>query len=508
MVIDPLILPDEAATERLGEDIAMILRRGDTLCLHGDLGAGKSSLARALIRALVDNDYMEVPSPTYTLCQSYDGDLPVSHFDLYRLASEDEVLELGLEEAVEQGAVIVEWPERAGSHLPNDALHLYLGITPDGGREVRFLQAETAFGQRVRRSLAIRAFLDRNWGHGVVRRRFQGDASARRYETARLGGATHVLMDAPRLPDGPAIRDGKPYSQIVHLAEDVTPFVAISELLEARGYASPPIHAKSLSEGLLLIGHLGDGKIIDASRMPIAERYCASAALLAEMHRQVWPDTVSVSGEAGETRQYTIERYDRDAISTEASLFADWYAPRFGGGLSHAARSAFLKIWDNLADIVSTGETSLVLRDYHSPNIIWRENEPFPARIGLIDFQDALIGPGAYDVASLAQDARVDISPTLETAVVDTYLAARSRDDGFNAETFGRDYAIMAAQRATKILGIFVRLDERDGKPGYLVHLPRVRNYLHRNLAHPVLAEYREWCAAHAGLDRQEMDHG
>ncbi|MEZ5799539.1 MAG: tRNA (adenosine(37)-N6)-threonylcarbamoyltransferase complex ATPase subunit type 1 TsaE [Nitratireductor sp.] len=105
MVIDPLILPDEAATERLGEDIAMILRRGDTLCLHGDLGAGKSSLARALIRALADNDNMEVPSPTYTLCQSYDGDLPVSHFDLYRLASEDEVLELV--EAVETGAVIV-----------------------------------------------------------------------------------------------------------------------------------------------------------------------------------------------------------------------------------------------------------------------------------------------------------------------------------------------------------------------------------------------------------------
>ena len=502
MVTGPLNLPDEAATEQLGEDIAMVLRRGDTLCLHGELGAGKSCLARALIRALADNVAMEVPSPTYTLCQTYEGALPVSHFDLYRLGSADEVIELGLEEAVEQGAVIVEWPERASAYMPGDALHLHLSVTADGGRQARFSQAGTAFGMRVSRSLAIRAFLDKSQGSGVVRRRFQGDASARRYETATIGTTMHVVMDAPRLPDGPPIRDGKPYSQIVHLAEDVTPFVAIAELLASKGYAAPPVHARSLSEGLLLIGYLGDGKIVDERKVPIAERYCESARLLAKMHGEEWTNPVDVATGNGETRLHRIAAYDSDAISTEASLFADWYAPRFGNRLEPAARNSFLKIWEELAGIVSTGETSLVLRDYHSPNIIWRQGEPFPARIGLIDFQDALIGPAAYDVASLAQDARVDVPAALEMEIIGTYLAERSRHQAFDPENFRRDYAIMAAQRATKILGIFVRLDERDGKPEYLAHLPRVRDYLRRNLAHPVLAGYRDWCAMHAGLDQ------
>ena len=138
------------------------------------------------------------------------------------------------------------------------------------------------------------------------------------------------------------------------------------------------------------------------------------------------------------------------------------------------------------------------MRDYHSPNLIWREHLPFPANLGLIDFQDALFGPAAYDLASLGQDARVDIAEALEKTVIDAYLVERDKlaaEEDFDGETFLEEYAIVAAQRATKILGIFVRLNRRDGKPGYLRHLPRLRAYLKRNLAHPVLAPYREWCA-------------
>jgi len=137
------------------------------------------------------------------------------------------------------------------------------------------------------------------------------------------------------------------------------------------------------------------------------------------------------------------------------------------------------------------------LRDVHSPNIIWRGDRAGIDRIGLIDFQDAMIGPAAYDLASLAQDARVDIPPELEMRLVATYVAARKAQGPFDQEGFERAYAIMAAQRASKILGIFVRLDERDGKPQYLRHIPRLKTYLERTLGHPSLAAlrnlYEDW---------------
>lgn len=146
---------------------------------------------------------------------------------------------------------------------------------------------------------------------------------------------------------------------------------------------------------------------------------------------------------------------------------------------------------DRLIADAQHAEKSLVLRDYHSPNLIWRPEREGDDRLGVIDFQDAMIGPAAYDVASLAVDARVTISPELERATVEAYCAARAAAGPFDRAAFDRAYAIMAAQRNSKIIGIFVRLNERDGKPHYLRHLPRIRDYLRRALAHPDLAELK-----------------
>jgi hypothetical protein len=137
-----------------------------------------------------------------------------------------------------------------------------------------------------------------------------------------------------------------------------------------------------------------------------------------------------------------------------------------------------------------------VLRDYHSPNLLWLPERDDIARIGVLDFQDALIGPAAYDVASLAQDARVDVPETMEMALLSQYVRARQNDDPeFDTAAFTQLYATLAAQRATKILGIFARLDRRDGKPQYLRHMPRLWNYLQRALAHPALAPLEAWYA-------------
>jgi aminoglycoside/choline kinase family phosphotransferase len=158
---------------------------------------------------------------------------------------------------------------------------------------------------------------------------------------------------------------------------------------------------------------------------------------------------------------------------------------------------------------------SWVLRDYHSPNLLWlprREDNARiglldfqdaedNARIGLLDFQDALMGPAAYDVASLLQDARVDVPETLEVELLSRYARFRRAEDRhFDMASFTRLYATLTVQRATKILGIFARLDRRDGKPQYLRHMPRLWAYLQRSLAHPALAPLRAWYAANVRL--------
>jgi len=146
---------------------------------------------------------------------------------------------------------------------------------------------------------------------------------------------------------------------------------------------------------------------------------------------------------------------------------------------------------------MTSGEQTWVLRDFHSPNLLWVPEREGTARIGLLDFQDALLGPAAYDVASLLQDARVDVPETMEIGLLSRYTRARrSANADFDAPAFARAYATLAAQRASKILGIFARLERRDHKPQYLRHLPRVWAYLQRSLAHPALAPLAAWYRA------------
>ena len=481
-------LPDEAATVLLGDDLAAALRPGDAVALHGDLGAGKTSLARAILRALAGDRALEVPSPTFTLVQHYDGRCPASHFDLYRLAAPDELDELGFDEALAGGVALVEWPERAGDRLPPDATHVHMA-EQGGGRFARITAQGDALS-RLRRSFAIRDFLEGSGWGGGWRKFLQGDASTRAYETVeRDGDATRILMNAPRRPDGPPIRDGKPYSQIARLAESVTPFVALAKALRQAGFAAPDIYAADLDSGLLLIEHLGTEGLVDGAGAPVAERYIAAAGVLAELHAVPWNPLMPVAPGI----DHRVPTYDGEAMTIETELLIDWYLPHVRGvPATQAERQAYADAWRGaFADLVRS-EKSLVLRDYHSPNLIWRPERTGRDRIGLIDFQDALIGPAAYDVASLAMDARVTILPGLEQAIVEAYCTARERVGNFDRAGFERAYAITAAQRNSKILGIFVRLNDRDGKPQYLKHLPRIRDYVGRAMRHPALAELRE----------------
>lgn len=480
-----LFLADGAATMRLGEDIAMALKAGDVLALSGDLGAGKTTLARSLIRALAGDPRLEVPSPTFTLVQAYDTPVPVAHFDLYRLSTPDELEELGFDEARAAGIAILEWPEKAGDRLPDD--RLVVELTHEGeGRRATLSGGEAALG-RVERSLAMRDFLaDADWGE-ATRTRFTGDASARAYETVRLqGNAERVLMNSPRLVLGPPVRDGKPYAEIAHSAQTVAAFVALDKALHGIGVTVPTIHAQDIDRGFLLLEHLGTGAFLDPDGKPIAERYAAAAELLAMIHRKPVERRIEVAPGV----VHEIPPFDRGALIIEVDLLVDWYVPAITGAPpTDALRTAYHAAWTALFDRLDRAEQGLVLRDFHSPNIVWRPERMGHERMGILDFQDAMIGASAYDVASLAMDARVTVPAEIESSTVAAYVAAREAGGGFDAAGFTAAYAIMAAQRNSKILGIFVRLHRRDGKPQYLKHLPRIRDYLRRALAHPALAE-------------------
>ncbi|MBN9221050.1 MAG: tRNA (adenosine(37)-N6)-threonylcarbamoyltransferase complex ATPase subunit type 1 TsaE [Mesorhizobium sp.] len=500
LVIERL-LADETQTARLGEDLALALRAGDVLALKGDLGAGKSTLARALIRTLAEDPGLDVPSPTFTLVQSYETRIPVHHFDLYRLSSARELDELGFEEALAQGAALVEWPERAEGELPKTSVQIEL--VPNGeGRLARLSGQGTSF-ERMTRSLAMRDFLESaGWGE-ASRRHFIGDASARSYEIVSLPGhAARVLMNSPRLVLGPPVRDGKPYAVIAHTAQSVSAFVAIDRALLAAGVSVPRIDAQDLDQGFLLLEHLGSESFLDGNGEPVVERYEAAAELLAMMHGKSWPSRM----EAAPGVVHDVPPFDRAAMLIEADLLVDWYVPMLTGAPpGDALRAGYHTQWNAVLDRLKGQEYTLMLRDFHSPNIIWRGERDGLDRLGIVDVQDALIGPAAYDVASLAMDARVTVPQEIERRTVAAYIAARHAAGAFDKAAFLEAYAIMAAQRNSKILGIFVRLEKRDGKPYYLKHLPRIRDYLRRALAHPALTGLRDFYDAHGLLEERPL---
>ncbi|MEJ2433670.1 MAG: phosphotransferase, partial [Pseudolabrys sp.] len=347
------------------------------------------------------------------------------------------------------------------------------------------------FAPRAERIIAMRRFLESHGFGQAARRHMQGDASTRSYERLTLNGATYILMNAPRRPDGPPVRDGKPYSQIAHLAEDVTPFVAMAQALRARGLSAPAILAADRAAGLLVLEDLGSEPVVAGEPpAPIEERYAAAVDVLAALHAQPLPPTLPV--EPG--LDYALPPYDMEALLIEVELLADWYLPKLQAKLSDARRDLYMALWRDALLPVTQAPATWVLRDFHSPNLLWLPARAGVARVGLLDFQDAVLGHAAYDVASLLQDARVDVPGKLEIALLSRYTRARmDADAGFDPPAFARAYATLAAQRSSKVLGIFARLDRRDGKPQYLRHLPRVWGYLQRSLAHPALASLAAW---------------
>jgi aminoglycoside/choline kinase family phosphotransferase len=198
---------------------------------------------------------------------------------------------------------------------------------------------------------------------------------------------------------------------------------------------------------------------------------------------------------------YAIPAFDTDAMLVEVGLMLEWYLPDRGVEPGNNMRAEFVTMWRDLLDksasAAGVSGRSWVLRDFHSPNLIWLDQRTGIARVGIIDFQDTVLGPAAYDLVSLLQDARIDVPEQLELALLTRYIKARrAADESFDPTGFAELYAVMSLQRNTRLLGTFARLNRRDGKPQYLRHQPRIWDYLSRSLAYPALAPVREWYSA------------
>ncbi|WP_457797548.1 tRNA (adenosine(37)-N6)-threonylcarbamoyltransferase complex ATPase subunit type 1 TsaE [Methylocystis sp. S23] len=485
--------PDEAATVALAEDLATLLKAGDMVTLAGDLGAGKTTFARALIRKTLDDPAIEAPSPTFTLMQIYEGDAArIVHADFYRIETAAELSGLGWEEAVEDAIVLAEWAERAPEVLPQDRLDVRLSFADADDRDARrvTISGYGAFAPRLKSFKALRELLRRE-GWADARRSFLlGDASSRAYETLeKPNGQRAILMISPPRPDGPPIRYGKSYSAIARLAENVKPFVALAHGLRAHGLSAPEIYGQDLEAGLLIVEDLGREGVVDANG-PIPERYLEAAGALAHLHSQRLPDTLPIDGSGN----YHLPPYDMDALLIEIDLLLEWYVPHKKATVASGARAIFANLWRHALLDAASAPPTWTLRDYHSPNLIWLERREGIKRVGIIDFQDCVLGHPAYDMASLGQDARVSVPDDLELRLLAHYAKLRKdADESFDMAAFAKAYMTLAAQRATKVLGIFARLSQRDGKPQYLAHMPRVEAYLKKSLRHPALAEIKAW---------------
>ena len=481
-----------AAMEAFARELSLWARPGLAIHLSGDLGAGKSAFARAFIRALaLDDREFDIPSPSFSLVQAYETiRVPVAHVDLYRIKSPAEVTELGLGEFFPKYLTIIEWPENLDEAVSPDCLKV--SFSGSGGTRDLRLEATGKWIEILKRNETINGFVSQSPMRGGTRYFFEGDASARRYERIETSASTMLLMDMPSRPDGPVVKNGKSYSAIAHLAEGIGAVVAINDYLFNLDYSASKIYDVDIKQGLALIEPLGNnvfGKMITRGD-DMNEPLRAAVEVLADMAARAWPNTVPVRGSSS----YKLAKYDLDAMLIEVDLLPSWFWPLHKKSEpGENVKTEFSTIWQSLLADIIPNKPVWTLRDYHSPNLLWMPERKGLRRVGLIDTQDCVMGHPAYDLVSMLQDARVDIDFEQADELYDYYCGLRSATGRFEARDFSRAFAILGAQRATKILGIFARLSKRDGKHIYLNHIPRVSRYLKRNLAHPDLAILKNW---------------
>ena len=303
----------------------------------------------------------------------------------------------------------------------------------------------------------IERFLDRSGWGGLPRHVVAGDASNRRYDRiVRKTGETAIFMDAPR-----------------EKGEDIEPFVLIAKFLESCGLSAPRILASDSTLGFLLLEDLGDGiyaRVLEEKPQLENEIYSSAVDVLVHLHGHKPPD---------------IPCYDAAVTTDLAALAFDWY--QRGVGIKVEGRGVFCTHMFAILTPLDSTPRVLIQRDYHAENLLWLPERQGVARVGLLDFQDSMLGHPAYDLVSILQDARRDVPLDIETQMIARFVQQTS----FDPEEFNQAYARLGIQRNLRILGVFARLSMAYGKPGYVDLIPRVWSHLMRMLKTPGLEDLR-----------------
>jgi N-acetylmuramate 1-kinase len=348
------------------------------------------------------------------------------------------------------------------------------------------------------RQTAMTEFLARSgWGEAIVTP-LPGDASTRRYARLALKDRKAMLMDQPQAAEGAVAPPGASdearralgYNAVARLAgADCARFAAAAGWLRGQGFAAPEIYAADHASGFVILEDLGDALFADVLADGGDEKtlYQAAVEVLAKIHANDAPDALS--------SDKPLFDYDQTALVAETDLLTEWFLPLALGRIASEEETAeHRRLWRAALAQIGQGRRVFVHRDYHAQNLLWLPERDGVARVGLIDFQDAVAGSPAYDLISLTEDARRDVPPDIAEAATAHYLTAMTaQGTPLDEARFRREMAVMAAQRNAKIVGIFARLSKRDGRVRYLAFLPRVWGYLERDLAHPALADLQAW---------------
>jgi len=308
----------------------------------------------------------------------------------------------------------------------------------------------------VRENLLNHFLQDNNMAH-FQRVRLAGDASSRRYERLTYQAKTFILMDAPP-------------------PETISQFVNVAKILNTQGYSVPEIHASDAENGFLLLEDLGDDLFVRLIERGEDEEalYKLAVDFLLTLIQTLIP--------------VELPKFSDDYVLDQNQMFLNWYVPdKTGCAITENIRSEYDEIWRPLLEKIRAGSEVIILRDFHAENLLVLKERKGIQALGLLDFQDALVGPAAYDLVSLLQDARREVSPALASKMISYYIG----EAGVDEAGFRLSYAILGAHRALRILGIFKRLAKKDGKQSYLKLMPRMLHHLQTNLAHPDLRDLK-----------------
>lgn len=322
----------------------------------------------------------------------------------------------------------------------------------------------------IRRRRELESFLSKAGFAGAQLLPLAGDASARRYVRAKLGGRQAMVMDTPA--------EG----------ENFPAFVQVAEYLYGSGYSAPQILARDMQEGFLLLEDFGDESFTKILKSNIGKEellYTAAVDLLTK-----WQSL--------NLKNLSLPFYDEELYLREVALFPDWFLPQIMG-IDKAAelRTEYMQIWREILRSFPLQQNTFVHRDFHADNLMWIAGRAEAERIGLLDFQDAVIGDPAYDMVSLLEDARREVPQNLVDLMIEKYLSQTGKERG----RFLSAYNILGAQRNSKIIGIFIRLAVRDSKDNYLKLLPRVWRHLEHDIKHPLLEKLHDWLDKNVGQE-------